>query len=99
MTYGEVPLDICSSEKLLPPQTDVELRFTHASDTFRIHSDLEESPYVLQVEQMELTVTRYTLPPDLTARIDQRLAKGEPIVYHIARQAILGPMEVSERQT
>ncbi len=36
---------------------------------------------------MELSVTRHTLQLELTERISQRLANGEPITYHISRCA------------
>ncbi len=97
-TYGIVPLDITSSTKMLPPNSDVEIRFHHAPDTFRIHADKEDVTYVVKVEQMELNVTRSILEASLAQRIEQQLLCGQPVVYHISRLATLGPMEVAAGQ-
>ncbi len=98
VTHGVVPLDIASDPRMLPPNSEVELRFHHAPDTFRLHADKEDVVYVVKVEHMELTVKRKILEPTLAQQIEQELMCGQPVVYYIGRLAALGPMELAAGQ-
>ncbi len=92
--YGLVPLDICTSPKLLVPGCSMELKLHHAPDQFRIHAEKSDVNYFLHLDSAELTVQRYTLQTELAKYVERRLLKGDPIQYDISRPCILGPMEI-----
>lgn len=90
----DIPFDISASRKYLPPDCSVEIRLTHAPDSFRLHASVTDQRFYLYVDNVELVVRRFSLQPNLAQEIRSRLSRGTPITYNITRPCILGPTQI-----
>lgn len=73
-------MDFTTSEKVILPNTNVELRLVHADDSFRlIGKKKANTRYYTEFQSIELHLTRYVLRSELVSTIERRLSEGESI--------------------
>jgi hypothetical protein len=75
--FGTFPLDICNSNRWLPPGVEIKIALIHADDSVRLQKqDTMVDSYAVTVTNAALHVVRITAGPELLTSIQHQFANG-----------------------
>ncbi len=77
--------DLATARKLLPPNVEMDITLTHASNFARLHVEGNVRTYFVTIESCELIVRRFVLETGLSLDVHRRLMEGHPINYNFQR--------------
>ena len=88
--YFNIPLhsDICTLRKYLPPNTKLEIDFYRHSDQFALLSPYQASDCFIELEDLSLSLTRYTPSTSIKNFHSSNLSKNKKQVLPIDRSLI-----------
>ena len=88
--YFNIPLhsDICTLRKYLPPNTKLEFEFHRTPDDFSILSPYDSNTCQIHIEDLTLSLTRYTPAPSIRNYHMSQLSKTKRQIIPIDRSLI-----------
>ena len=88
--YFNIPLhsDICTPRKYLPPNTKLEFEFHRTPDDFSILSPYDSNTCQIHIEDLTLSLTRYTPAPSIRNYHMSQLSKTKRQIIPIDRSLI-----------
>ncbi len=99
VTEGAIGWDLAQSGKLLVPGLRISITLKRAPDAFCLMSDTPDKKYYIEIESIELDVTRYRLREDLVTSIYSTWSERKFISYQFRRFCLTGPFEVPANTT
>ena len=88
--YFNIPIhsDICTLRKYLPPNTKLEFEFHRAPDKFSLMSPYDSKTCQIHIEDLTLSLTRYTPAPSIRNYHMSQLSKTKRQIIPIDRSLI-----------
>ena len=80
--------DICTLRKYLPPDTKLEFEFQRTPDKFSLLTPMSDDSVKIVIEDLKLSVTRYTPSPSINSFYHNKLNKLKRQVLPIDRSLI-----------
>ena len=94
-----LPLQFSQSQRLILPQTRIEILLEHAHNKFRLMNATETANVKLVIDQINLHVTRLWLSPSMVESIYSKFSTQGVVYYPIRRTVCTGPVFINSGQT
>lgn len=94
--YFPILFDFSQSERLIFPGNDISITFYHNSDEHRLCSSVAGIQFLLDVEDVELIVTKYWLTSSMVDNAYNELSRNTYQPFFSKRLSVQGPFGVTK---